>query len=112
MRHASADNEPVKSASVAVTAFFKICTHCERLSKKVRMGSGEIDVKSLGVCVCGFFCPVLVARVKVESRAVFLCSAALLSLSLTLFTRSLRFSLIISSFLLVMSDHLALSAVS
>lgn len=36
MRHASADNEPVKNSPLSVTALFKICTQCERLSKKVR----------------------------------------------------------------------------
>lgn len=36
MRHAVAPAENVENNSFAVTNLFKICTHCERLSKKVR----------------------------------------------------------------------------
>lgn len=36
MRHAVAPAENVENHSFAVTGLFKICTHCERLGKKVR----------------------------------------------------------------------------
>lgn len=36
MRHAVAQAENVENNSFAVTRLLKICTHCERLSKKVR----------------------------------------------------------------------------
>lgn len=36
MRHAVAPAENVENNSFAVTDLLKICTHCERLSKKVR----------------------------------------------------------------------------
>lgn len=36
MRHAVAPPENVENNSFAVTNLLKICTHCERLNKKVR----------------------------------------------------------------------------
>lgn len=36
MRHASASSETMENNSITVTDLFKICTQCERLSKKVR----------------------------------------------------------------------------
>lgn len=38
MRHAVAPPENVENTSFAVTSLLKICTHCERLNKKVRYG--------------------------------------------------------------------------
>lgn len=40
MRHAVAPTENVENNSYAVTSLLKICTHCERLSKKVRYTKG------------------------------------------------------------------------
>lgn len=40
MRHAVAPAENVENSSFAVTNLLKICTHCERLSKKVRKRKG------------------------------------------------------------------------
>lgn len=36
MRHATAATETMENNSFTVTDLYKICTHCERLSKKVR----------------------------------------------------------------------------
>jgi len=36
MRHASASNTTIENSSLTMTDVFKICTQCERLSKKVR----------------------------------------------------------------------------
>lgn len=63
MRHASADNEPVKNSSLTVSALLKICTHCEQLSKKVREKKNAGRVEN--------FCPVFVARVEIVTQVVF-----------------------------------------
>lgn len=39
MRHAVAPAQNVENNSIAVTDLFKICNHCERLSKKVKRKS-------------------------------------------------------------------------
>lgn len=63
MRHASADNEPVKNSSLTVSALLKICTHCEQLSKKVREKKNAGRVEN--------FCPVFVAQVEIVTQVVF-----------------------------------------
>lgn len=42
MRHAVAPAENVENNYFAVTDLLKICTHCERLSKKVRERKGAL----------------------------------------------------------------------
>lgn len=54
MRHAVAPPENVENNSFSVSSLIKICTHCERLSKKVRrrnktgfLGENECTLKRL-----------------------------------------------------------------